>query len=162
MEPLVALGLMLALVAVATGAGLAWRARQGHLTVIEESAKDTPGASGTGTAWVISPADVSATEPFGSHATLLQFSTELCARCPGTHRMLDTIATSRDGVVHLDIDVTRRSDVANRFNILQTPTTLILDGAGRIRARVSGIPNREHLARHLDELMGSHHVSIPG
>ncbi|WP_022886970.1 TlpA family protein disulfide reductase [Glaciibacter superstes] len=159
MEPLVALGLVLALVAVATGAGLAWRARQGRVSLVGQPATGAPGAS---TAWVISPADVSTTEPFGSHATLLQFSTELCARCPGTHRLLQTIATSRDGVVHLDIDLTRRSDVANRFNILQTPTTLILDGTGRIQARVSGVPNREHLASHLDELMRSHHVNISG
>lgn len=128
MNPLEAIGLLFALLAVTTILGLVWRARQGRV------------ARGTGD--VITPADVSSTIAFGREATLLQFSTELCARCPGTRRLLGTVAEANPGVVHVDVDLTHRADLANRYAILQTPTTLILDGAGRVRARVGGAPNR--------------------
>ncbi|MDJ0349331.1 thioredoxin family protein [Cryobacterium sp. PH29-G1] len=128
MNPLEAIGLLFALLAVTTILGLVWRAHQGRV------------ARGTGD--VITPADVSSTIAFGREATLLQFSTELCARCPGTRRLLGTVAEANPGVVHVDVDLTHRADLANRYAILQTPTTLILDGAGRVRARVGGAPNR--------------------
>jgi thiol-disulfide isomerase/thioredoxin len=148
MHPLAAFGLILALVAVATGVGMLWRRRQGVVAAVPEPATDAPS-----TAWVIRPADVAASVPFGAQATLLQFSTEFCAKCPGTRRLLGAVAESRAGVVHLDVDLTHRADLANRFNIFQTPTTILLDGSGRIRARVGGVPNRAQLARQLDELL---------
>ncbi|WP_298743668.1 thioredoxin family protein [uncultured Microbacterium sp.] len=79
----------------------------------------------------------------GERATLLQFSTEMCARCPGVHRTLTEIADDRDGVVHLDIDLTHRPDIAKHFHVLQTPTTLILDGDGVIQTRFGGTPRRD-------------------
>ncbi|TFD54918.1 thioredoxin [Cryobacterium sp. Hh7] len=136
MNPLEAIGLLLALLAGATVLGLFWRARQGRVTQISGQ--------------IIRPADVAAATPFGAAATLLQFSTELCARCPGTRRLLGAVADSRPGVVHVDVDLTHRADLANRYSILQTPTTLILDGAGRVRARVGGAPNRAAIAAALD------------
>ncbi len=79
----------------------------------------------------------------GDRATLLQFSTEMCARCPGVHRTLDAIAGERDGVIHLDVDLTHRPDIAHHFHVLQTPTTLILDSAGVIQTRFGGTPRRD-------------------
>lgn len=137
MNPLEAIGLLLALLAGTTVLGLFWRARQGRVTQISGQ--------------IISQADVAAATPFGAAATLLQFSTELCARCPGTRRLLGAVADSRPGVVHVDVDLTHRADLANRYSILQTPTTLILDGAGRVRARVGGAPNRAAIAAALDD-----------
>ncbi|GAA3860380.1 hypothetical protein GCM10022381_01080 [Leifsonia kafniensis] len=148
MHPLAAFALVLALVAVATGLGLVWRRRQGRVRAVGTSSH----------AGLIQPADVASSAPFGAHATLLQFSTDFCARCPGTHRLLGAVADARPGVVHLDVDLTHRADLANRFNILQTPTTIVLDGSGRIRARVSGVPDRGQLARQLDELLRSDNV----
>ena len=136
MNPLEAIGLLLALLAGTTVLGLFWRARQGRVTQISGQ--------------IIRPADVAVATPFGVAATLLQFSTELCARCPGTRRLLGAVADSRPGVVHVDVDLTHRADLANRYSILQTPTTLILDGAGRVRARVGGAPNRAAIAAALD------------
>ena len=66
-------------------------------------------------------------EALGDRATLLQFSTEMCSRCPGVHRTLGAIAEEREGVLHLDVDLTHRPDIAKHFHVLQTPTTLILD-----------------------------------
>lgn len=112
---------------------------------------------------MITPTDVATQAPFGTHATLLQFSTELCARCPGTRKLLADVADSHPGVTHLDVDLTHRADLANRFSILQTPTTLILDGRGRVSARVGGVPNHARISQHLDDLdtlTGSSNVNL--
>lgn len=78
----------------------------------------------------------------GENATLLQFSTELCTRCPGVHRTLSQIADGREGVLHLDIDLTHRPDIARHFQVLQTPTTLVLDRDGAVQTRFGGTPGR--------------------
>jgi len=146
MNPITALAVILTLVVAATALGLAWRARQGRIATVDGV--------------VITPTDVASESPFGPHATLLQFSTELCARCPGTARLLAGVADSRPGVAHLDVDLTHRADLANRFGVMQTPTTLILDGAGRVRARIGGVPHRDGIAKHLDDLTGSTHAQL--
>ncbi|TFD58726.1 thioredoxin [Cryobacterium suzukii] len=149
MNPLEAIGLLFALLAATTVLGLVWRARQGRVARFSGD--------------VIIAADVAATVAFGPAATLLQFSTELCARCPGTRRLLGAIAEQRPGVVHVEVDLTHRPDLANRYAVLQTPTTLILDGSGRVRARVGGAPTRADVGATLDSItqnttLGSSHV----
>ena len=93
-------------------------------------------------------------DAIGEVATLLQFSTELCSRCPGVHRTLAAVADARVGVRHLDIDVTHRPDIAKHFHILQTPTTLILDADGAVQTRFGGVPNRDVLELELNRLTG--------
>lgn len=100
---------------------------------------------------VVEPTRLGA-ESLGQTATLLQFSTELCSRCPGVHRTLAALAAGREGVSHLDIDVTHRPDIAKHFHILQTPTTLVLDSEGVVQTRFGGVPNREVLALELNRL----------
>ncbi len=90
---------------------------------------------------VVDPARLGA-PALGEHATLLQFSTEMCSRCPGVHRTLESIAASQPGVVHLDVDLTHRPDIAQHFHILQTPTTFVLDRHGVIQTRFGGAPSR--------------------
>lgn len=80
----------------------------------------------------------------GSTATLVQFSTEFCAHCPGMRRALTGIATPREGVEFYEIDVGAHPDLANRFSIRQTPTVLILDGAENLVARYHG-PTAAHV-----------------
>lgn len=93
----------------------------------------------------------------GASATLLQFSTERCARCTGTHRTLAQVADARDGVRHLDVDLTHRPDIARHFRVLQTPTTLILDGDGAIQTRLGGVPRRDVVELELARLAGVPH-----
>ena len=93
-------------------------------------------------------------DSLGEEATLLQFSTELCARCPGVHRTLASLADARPGVRHLDIDLTNRPDIAKHFHVMQTPTTLILDSDGIVQTRFGGVPNREVLELELTRLTG--------
>ena len=94
-------------------------------------------------------------DSLGQTATLLQFSTELCARCPGVHRTLGgrrrrTAKASR----HLDVDLTHRPDIAKHFHVLQTPTTLVLDRNGVVQTRFGGVPNRDVLELELNRLTG--------
>ncbi|PZU33695.1 MAG: thioredoxin [Microbacterium sp.] len=93
-------------------------------------------------------------EALGDRATLLQFSTEMCSRCPGVHRTLGAIAEEREGVLHLDVDLTHRPDIAKHFHVLQTPTTLILDRDGVIQTRFGGTPSRSAVELELDRVSG--------
>lgn len=106
---------------------------------------------------VVDPARLGA-DGLGEQATLLQFSTEMCSRCPGVHRLLAQIADARDGVRHLDVDLTHRPDIARHFGVLQTPTTMILDGDGAIRTRFGGVPGRDVLEFELTRVLEESHV----
>jgi thiol-disulfide isomerase/thioredoxin len=89
----------------------------------------------------------------GEVATLLQFSTEMCTRCPGVHRVLSSIADDHEGVRHLDVDLTHRPDIARHFHVLQTPTTLVLDRHGVVQTRFGGTPGRDVLELELNRLI---------
>jgi hypothetical protein len=91
----------------------------------------------------------------GERATLLQLSTPMCTQCPPTARLLGAAAADRTGVVHVEVDVSERIALADRFQVLQTPTTLLLDAEGRVRGRIGGRPRPDSLARELDLLLES-------
>ncbi|MFT4219165.1 MAG: thioredoxin family protein [Microbacterium sp.] len=82
-------------------------------------------------------------ERLGDRATLLQFSAESGKRCADAHRTLASVADSEDGVLHVDVDLTGRPDLARQFRVLQTPTTLILDRDGVVQTRFGGVPSRD-------------------
>lgn len=89
----------------------------------------------------------------GSDATLLQFSTEVCSPCRATHTVLDSLTRERSGLSHVDLDITHRRDLASKYNILQTPTTLILDANGTVRARIGGAARRDTVLAELDRIL---------
>lgn len=138
-----ALLVALALLGAATALGFVLRARSGRVVV---SCGDREDVSTAAAALGVEPA------AFGERATLVQFSTALCSRCPGTARQLGALAAGTEGVRHLEIDLTDERELAARFAVLQTPTTLVYDGAGRQRARIGGPPRIEELAELLDSL----------
>ena len=140
MNPVLVLAVLLALVAGATALGFAWRSSQGRIR---------HGDDGT----VVRAADLPGVKRFGRGATLLQFSTEVCAPCRAARAVLGDVASRRRGVDHIDLDLTHRPDLASRFNILQTPTTLILDRKGVVRARIGGAPRRDALTLELDRIL---------
>ncbi len=140
MNPLLVPIALAALVALSTVAGLLWRAGQGRVRITEG-----------GTAFRVS--DIPGLRRFASGATLLQFSTEVCAPCRSTRTLLEAIASERAGVDHVDLDVTHRPDLAARFRITQTPTTLILDARGTVLSRIGGAPRRDALAAELDRIL---------
>ncbi len=76
----------------------------------------------------------------GERATLVQFSTELCAHCPQVRRQLTRLAAEHPGVRHIEVDLSHRADLSRRYRVLQTPTTLLVDASGAVRARYRGVP----------------------
>jgi thiol-disulfide isomerase/thioredoxin len=148
MNALAAASVIVALVAVATAAGIVWRRTTGRVR----------SAGRSHDAEVVTPAEVGA-PAFGSTVTLLQFSTEYCAPCRSTARILGGIADERPGVAHVDVDLTHRPDLAKRFGVLQTPTTLVLDPSGTIRARIGGVARADEVRSTIDTIAGSDHVS---
>lgn len=77
--------------------------------------------------------------------TLVQFSTEMCSRCPQVRRMLTQIVDSRNDVSHIEVDVSHRPDLARRYSVLSTPTTFVVDPGGAVRARFTGVPQADAL-----------------
>ena len=86
----------------------------------------------------------------GLHATFVQFSTPMCAKCPPTAVLLKRVAGEQPHVAHIEIDAAERLDLARELGIMRTPTTLILDSDGVVVARMDGAPSeaqaREALA----------------
>lgn len=89
---------------------------------------------------------------FGKKATLLQFSTEYCGICPGVSRQLHQLEYRNGGLLHLEVDITDRLDLAAHFSITQTPTIFILDRDGNLKFRVSGAPKPGVIQTELEKL----------
>ena len=134
MQPL---PVILGLVAFATMLGLLWRALQGRITRRPRSDA------------LLLPEGIA----LGRGATLLQFSSEVCSPCRATHTLLDSIASGMDDVTHVDLNLTHRPDLANRYGILQTPTTFILDARGVVRARIGGAARRDSVTAELERIL---------
>jgi len=122
-DPLLALAVVGALLAVSIGVGLVLRARSGRRVRTRD---DRVAAAELGL------------ETHGSLATVVQFSTELCSRCPAVRRTLSRATADDPGVALTEVDLTHRPDLATRFRVLTTPTVLVLDPSGSVRARFSG------------------------
>lgn len=90
----------------------------------------------------------------GARATVVQFSTELCSRCPGVQRTIQGLIEGQPEVAFVHVDVTHRPELASAYNLLQTPTVLLLDEAGRPRTRLTGAISRQSLTNELSSLTG--------
>lgn len=77
-------------------------------------------------------------EHLGAAATIVQFSTQYCTRCPGVRNAITKLVSGRDGVKFAHVDLTHEPELAKRFKVMQTPTLLLLDDAGVPRSRLSG------------------------
>jgi thiol-disulfide isomerase/thioredoxin len=81
----------------------------------------------------------------GEKATLLQFSSAFCAPCRATRRTLADVAAVVPGVVHLEVDAEHHLELVRHLGVLRTPTTLVLDAAGREVTRAAGAPRKEQV-----------------
>jgi thiol-disulfide isomerase/thioredoxin len=81
----------------------------------------------------------------GERATLLQFSSAFCAPCRVTRHVLADVAAGETGVAHLEVDAEHHLELVRRLGILRTPTTLVLDRAGREVARAAGAPTKQQV-----------------
>lgn len=88
----------------------------------------------------------------GQRATLVQFSSQMCAPCRPTREMLSGVAAERPGVTHVDLDVAENIDLVQNLDIRRTPTVLVVDGQGRVRHRITGVPKLDELNEALDDL----------
>jgi thiol-disulfide isomerase/thioredoxin len=128
--------------------GLVWRARQGRLRDVRAGSGAESGAES------LLPAlnDLGATP--GERATLLQFSSAFCAPCRATKRILSDVAAAVPGVRHVEVDAESNLELVRRLSIFKTPTTLVLDGQGRVTKRASGQPRKEHILAALENAVG--------
>ena len=129
----------------ATVAGLALRKRQGKF-----KASAAMLAAG--------PAVLTAEElgvPLGARATLVQFSTQFCANCPPTRRMLGQVAREHDGVELVEVDAAARLDLARRLDVYATPTILVLGPDGAVASRASGQPSKSDVVAAMGGVLGA-------
>jgi thiol-disulfide isomerase/thioredoxin len=140
MNPVLVGAVLVALIALATGLGVLWKSQQGRVRLLDGHT-------------VIRPRDLPGLRRLGSGATLVQFSTEVCAPCRSTAKVLGELADSSDAVTHVELDVTHRADLAARYHVMQTPTTLILDRDGAVRARIGGAVRRDLISTELDRIL---------
>jgi len=118
--------------AAAVAVGAVFRVRQGRLR---------PGrAGGSPGDGMLTEADLGA--PLGARATLVQFSTEFCAQCRPTRRVLAQVAGQLEGVSVVEIDAAERLDLARRLRVYATPTVLVLGPDGTIARRTAGQPRK--------------------
>ncbi|GAA4883040.1 hypothetical protein GCM10023403_58060 [Pseudonocardia benzenivorans] len=124
---------------VATVVGLVLRARAGRVRLA------TPGASPPGSGWALA-----AHEPgLDDRVLLLQVSSPVCTPCRQTAGLLGELVDSTPGLVHIEVDVADRPEVAAELGIMRTPTVVAFDRAGTELLRVSGVPRRPELVRAL-------------
>lgn len=101
---------------------------------------------------VTTGATLSTEVELGQRATLVQFSSQMCAPCRPTRELLSNVAAERPGVNHVDLDVAEHIDLVQSLDIRRTPTVLVVDGGGRIRHRITGVPKLDELSEALDDL----------
>lgn len=137
--------LIAALVILGTAAGLYWQAKTGR-------AKRVRAGEQVDLVKLEAVRNGKPVTKFGRGGTALQFSTEVCSQCRQTARLLGQIEAERKDFLHIEVDVTNRLDLAAHFKVLQTPTTLILDSNGLVRARIGGAPKPNVIQEELKKL----------
>ncbi|MGO1174379.1 MAG: thioredoxin family protein [Actinomycetaceae bacterium] len=91
--------------------------------------------------------------PLGERATLLQFSSNFCAPCRSTRGLLGWVAEHEPGVRHVELEVTRHLEIAERLGIELTPTFFVLDPDGVVLARQDDVPRLSAVRELLDRLV---------
>lgn len=139
------LALFATLVVVSVVAGLVWKARTGRANLVKSGELvDLGKLEATKNGVKVSK--------YGRKVTFVQFSTEVCSQCRQTARVLGEVEAKHKDVLHIEVDVTDRLDLAAHFSVLQTPTTLVLDSTGRVRSRIGGAPKPNVITHELEKL----------
>lgn len=119
---------LLAVLAVAAVTALLWRARQGRVVAAE-------GALPSGARAAIgAPAD---------GEVLVLFTAPACGSCAAARQVLEAVAAERASVAVAEVDVATQWELARDQGVLRAPTVLVVDEGGAVRARVSGVPDRD-------------------
>lgn len=142
-----AVAVLVGVLALATVLGLVLRHRTGR-------ARTTRVPGGTRAAGPRTD-DLAPAGDYGPAATFVQFSTPICARCPATRRQLDAVAGRHEGVRRIEVDLAGRPELARRFDVMQTPTVLLLDADRTVRTRFGGPPRPAELTAALDTVLSA-------
>lgn len=145
---------LVAVLAVASGFGV-WRRRTDGIVHVQQPLQQAEAVDkvNAGTATAVAGPVLTADRigrDLGSRATLLQFSSAFCQPCRAAKVVLADVASRVEGVEHVEIDAESHLELVREVGILRTPTTLVLDGSGRITARAAGVPRREQVLAALD------------
>jgi thioredoxin-like negative regulator of GroEL len=146
------IGGLIALVVVlvsASGLGFALRARQGRFRQV----RPAPAQSASTPVARLTATDLGT--PLGERLTLVQFSTEYCTYCGPTRELLTEVARGREGVAVVEVDAAERMDLTRRLHIMSTPTVMLLDAAGAIASRSSGLPRKQELLARIGSVLGT-------
>ena len=138
MSFLVKLGLFAGLVIVAALVALIWKATTGK-------AKKVNDGEHVDLAEIAAIKDGNPVTALSTKITFLQFSTDFCTFCGPTAKMLSALEVADPNVTHIEVNVTERLDLVKKYNIMQTPTTLVLDRKGNIQSRIGGTPKAHTL-----------------
>lgn len=139
------LAIVITLAIVAAIAGLVWRTRTGKSKTVKDGGSvDLKELAALKNGNLVTK--------FGRKTTFIQFSSEYCTQCRQTARLLGELEKADEGVLHVEIDITNRLELAKKYNVLQTPTTLVLDSKGRIKSRIGGAPKPAVIQQELEEI----------
>lgn len=137
---------LLAVLAAVLAFGLIRHRSDGRLRLIR-----TPRREGAATTSAITSADLDGAA-LGEDVTFVQFSTAFCQPCRATRTLLEQVSADRPGVVHVEIDAESHLDLVRQYEVMRTPTVLVLDRDGVIRGRATGVPRRDQILRTIDSL----------
>lgn len=115
--------------AFSTAIGLYWQSRNGAYRSTGKAKAGAPDAA-------LTAGEIGG--QLGERVTFVQFSSEVCAPCRATARVLTGVAGTEHGVRHYELEATQHDDLVRRFSVLRTPTVLVLDHSGGVVGRMSG------------------------
>ena len=134
--PLVALVVAL-LVALAVGA--LWRSRQGKVRLAKPESGQAPHLD------ELAGHGIGAGEP-----VVLHFSASWCAPCKAARTVIKSVM-GQGPAREVELDLDEHQALARKLGVLSLPTTLVYDEAGKLLARIAGVPKADKLR----ELLGS-------
>jgi len=130
--------LVVALLLLATGYGLADRKRSGRINKKIDSSH------------LVSATEIGS--QLGESATVLQFSSAFCSPCRQTRSTLSSVIAHYPKIKHVEVDAESNLALVRRLDIRQTPTTLFLNSAGKEIARAVGAPKRDQVINALERI----------
>ena len=93
---------------------------------------------------------------------LLYFRSDTCAVCPAQGRVVDGLAAQWDERLRIErIDAEREPEMAARYAVFSLPTTILVDGDGRVRHINYGLADAFKLQRQLSDMLGPQRLPQP-